>query len=38
MSLRARILALFLGLEVVPILLLGVFGYARSMGAVLGLL
>jgi len=38
MNLRARILALFLGLGVVPILLLGVFGYARSMRAVRGLL
>ncbi|MFH1762923.1 MAG: hypothetical protein ABIF09_01910, partial [Gemmatimonadota bacterium] len=38
MSLRARILVLFLGLGVVPILLLGVFGYARSMRAVRGLL
>ena len=34
MSLRARILVLFLGLGVVPILLLGVIGYARSMRAV----
>jgi signal transduction histidine kinase len=34
MSLRARILALFLGLGVVPILLLGIIGYARSMRAV----
>jgi len=38
MSLRARILVLFLGLGVVPILLLGVIGYARSMRAVRGLL
>jgi signal transduction histidine kinase len=38
MSLRARILALFLGLGVVPILLLGIIGYARSMRAVRGLL
>jgi signal transduction histidine kinase len=38
MSLRARILALFLGLGVVPILLLGIVGYARSMRAVRGLL
>ncbi len=38
MSLRARILVLFLGLGVVPILLLGVLGYARSMRAVHGLL
>ncbi len=38
MSLRARILILFLGLGVVPILLLGVIGYARSMRAVHGLL
>lgn len=34
MSLRARILALFLGLGIVPILLLGGIGYARSMRAV----
>ncbi len=38
MSLRARILVLFFGLGVVPILLLGVIGYARSMRAVRGLL
>jgi signal transduction histidine kinase len=38
MSLRARILALFLGLGVVPILLLGGIGYARSMRAVRGFL
>lgn len=38
MSLRARILALFLGLGVVPILLLGIVGYARSTRAVRGLL
>jgi signal transduction histidine kinase len=38
MSLRARILALFLGLGVVPMLLLGVLGYARSKAAVRGLL
>jgi signal transduction histidine kinase len=38
MSLRARILALFLVLGVVPILLLGIIGYARSMRAVRHLL
>jgi hypothetical protein len=38
MSLRARILALFFGLGVVPILLLGAIGYVRSMRAVTGLL
>lgn len=38
MSLRARILALFLGLGVIPILLLGAVGYARSMTAVRRLL
>ena len=38
MSLRARILALFLGLGVLPILLLGVMGYARSTRAVRGFL
>lgn len=38
MSLRARILALFLGLGVVPILLLGVIGYVRSTRAVRGFL
>ncbi len=38
MNLRARILVLFLGLGVVPILLLGAIGYARSMRAVKGLL
>ena len=38
MSLRARILALFLGLGVVPILLLGGIGYTRSMKAVRGFL
>ncbi|MGD2123072.1 MAG: ATP-binding protein [Gemmatimonadota bacterium] len=38
MSLRARILVLFFGLGVVPILLLGVIGYTRSMKAVRGLL
>lgn len=38
MSLRARILALFLGLGVIPILLLGAIGYARSMTAVRRLL
>jgi len=38
MSLRARILVLFLGLGVVPILLLGILGYARSTRAVRDLL
>lgn len=38
MSLRARILTLFFGLGVVPILLLGAIGYLRSMRAVRGLL
>ena len=38
MSLRARILALFLGLGVFPILLLGILGYARSTRAVRDLL
>lgn len=38
MSLRARLLALFLGLGVVPILLSGILGYVRSMRAVRGLL
>jgi len=38
MSLRARILTLFFGLGVVPILLLGAISYVRSMRAVTGLL
>ena len=38
MSLRARIVALFLGLGIVPILLLGVIGHVRSVSAMRGLL